>query len=374
MNRLMASILMATALGTLGCSSGETSGGASAATLALRGDVDAIPVSVTLASQGDVVRTLSLGGLAQAWRAARLAPSAQGVVETLNVELGDTVTKGQLLASIDTSALRLQRDAADRTVDLTMIQMKDARVEAERARELAPSGAITSRDLEKAELGLQLAQAQIEQARAQAAALDGQIRLAQLVAPFAGRVTFLSIEQGEFFTSMASMGGPPMLVEVQALDTIKVDVAIPESDLARVTEGMSVTLHSDAFPERTFQGEVTLVNAAATPGARTFLVRIKVPNADSTLRPGMFLRASLMVDRVQGVVSVPPGAVTRQDDSSYVMVIEGDVARRRQVTPGLRGDGSWELTGVQAGEQIVVEGQFGLPDGAAVRIVDGGHW
>lgn len=374
MNRFTLIFLLICALAGWGCSSGPNAAGESSSASQNGGDVDAIPVSVTLASRGDVVRTLSLGGLAEAWRSARLAPSAQGVVETLTVELGDTVTKGQLLAAIDTSALRLQRDAANRAVDLAKIQLKDATGEAARARELAPSGAITSRDLEKAELGLQLAAAQTEQAKAQAAALDGQIRLAQVVAPFAGRVTSMSIERGEFFTSMASMGGPPMLVEVQALDVIRVDVAIPESDLSRVTEGMSVLLHSDAFEDRVFQGQVTLVNAAATPGARTFLVRIKVPNTDGTLRPGMFLRASLMVDRAEGVVSVPSGAVTRQEASTYVMVVEGDVARRRQVVPGLRGDDGWELSGVEAGEQVVVEGQFGLPDGAQVRLVDGGNW
>ncbi|MCO4772876.1 MAG: efflux RND transporter periplasmic adaptor subunit [Deltaproteobacteria bacterium] len=370
MKRLAACVLIA-GLCAAGCPSPSSTTAASTPARTM-GDVDAIPVVVAPAAEGEVVRTLQLGGLAQAWRAARLAPSAQGVVETLNVELGDTVEKGKLLASIDTSALRLQRDAAARSIDLAAIQVTDARGEAARARELAPSGAITPRDLEKAELGLELARAQLEQARAQSAALDGQIRLAQVVAPFGGRVTALSIEQGEFFASMGSMGGPPMLVEVQALDTIKVDVAVPESDLAKVSEGMEVSLHSDAFAERTFKGEVTLVNAAATPGARTFLVRIKVPNDDGALRPGMFLRASLMVDRADGVVSVPPVAVTRQEAGAYVMVIEDNIAKRRPVTPGLRGDSKWALQGVTAGEQVVVEGQFGLPEGARVRIIGGG--
>lgn len=364
MTRLALSLL---ALVLLGCPSASTTTAAPARSA----DVDAIPVVVAAAAQGPVVRTLELGGLAEAWRAARLAPSAQGVVETLNVQLGDSVQKGQLLAAIDTTALRLQREAANRSVDLATIQLTDAKAEAARAKDLAASGAVTSRDLEKAELGLELAQAQLEQARAQAASLDGQIRLAQVVAPFAGRVTSLSVEQGEFFTSMASMGGPPMLVEVQALDTIRVDVAVPESDLSKVSEGLAVTLHSDAFPGQTFAGTVTLVNAAATPGARTFLVRIKVPNEGSVLRPGMFLRASLMVSRKDDVISVPPKAVTKGDDGAWVMVVEGDTAKRRAVTPGLRGDDRWELGGVQPGENVVVEGHFGLPDGAQVRVIEG---
>ncbi len=336
---------------------------------AVKYDANAIPVRSTPAVRAEVVRTLELGGVAEAWRSARLAPSAQGVVDTLNVQLGDQVKKGQLLAAIDTTTLQLQYEAAQRAGDLARLQLKDAESEARRAASLAESGAITSRDGDKAALGLELAQAQLAQAEAQAAALAGQVKLARVVAPFAGRVTALHVEQGEFWSGMGGMGGPPTLVEVQALDTIKVDVNLPEIDLSRVSEGMIVELESDAFVGRTFAGTVSLVNAAATPGARTFLVRIKHDNSDGTLRPGMFLRARLVVEARPDVVSVPEGAVTRHGDGYYVMVLDGKTARRRPVTPGLRGDNGWEVSGVEPDEQIVTEGHFGLPDGATVRIL-----
>ena len=330
---------------------------------------NAIPVRATPAVRSEIVRTLELGGVAEAWRAARLAPSAQGVVETLNVQLGDHVKKGQLLAAIDTTTLRLQHEAAQRAGDLARLQLKDAESEARRAASLAESGAITSRDGDKAALGLDLARAQLAQAEAQAAALAGQVKLARVVAPFSGRVTALHVEQGEFWSGMGGMGGPPTLVEVQALETIRVDVNLPEIDLSRVAEGMIVELESDAFVGRTFPGTVSLVNPAATPGARTFLVRIKHDNADGTLRPGMFLRARLVVESRPDVVSVPERSVTRHGEGYYVMVLDGQTARRRPVTPGLRGDNGWEVTGVEPDEQIVTEGHFGLPDGATVRIL-----
>lgn len=332
-------------------------------------DANAIPVRATPAVRSSVVRTLELGGVAEAWRAARLAPSAQGVVETLNVQLGDSVKKGQLLAAIDTTTLSLQHEAALRATDLARLQLKDAESEAARAASLAESGAITSRDGDKAALGLDLARAQLAQGEAQAAALAGQVKLARVVAPFGGRVTALHVEQGEFWSGMGGMGGPPTLVEVQALDTIKIDVNLPEIDLSRVSEGMTVELESDAFAGRTFAGTVSLVNAAATPGARTFLVRIKHDNADGTLRPGMFLRARLVVESREDVVFVPERAVTHHADGYYVMVLDGTTARRRPVTPGLRGDNGWEIGGVEADERIVVEGHFGLPDGANVRVL-----
>jgi multidrug efflux pump subunit AcrA (membrane-fusion protein) len=83
----------------------------------------------------------------------------------------------------------------------------------------------------------------------------------------------------------------------------------------------------------------------------------------------MFLRARLVVESRSDVVFVPERAVTQHGDGYYVMVLDGVTARRRPVTPGLRGDNGWEIGGVEAGERIVVEGHFGLPDGATVRLL-----
>ena len=90
--------------------------------------------------------------------------------------------------------------------------------------------------------------------------------------------------------------------------------------------------------------------APATRGARPFLVRIRVPNQDGVLRPGMFLRARLIVESRTDVVFVPERAVTRHANASYVMVLDGAIAHRRAVTLGLRADNGWEIEGVQAGE------------------------
>jgi len=168
---------------------------------------------------------------------------------------------------------------------------------------------------------------------------------------------------------MAGMGGPPALIELDALDPIRLDVHIPDVDLSRIQAGMEVAATTDAWPDREFPGEVTLVNAAADAGARTFLVRISLPNEDRALRPGLFLTARLVVDQRPEAIVVPAVAVTDGVDSPYVMVVEGTTARRTPVEPGLRGDDGWEVTGVSPGAQVVVEGQFGLPEGATVRVL-----
>jgi len=331
---------------------------------------DVAPVRVATAATSSVVRTLELGGVASAWRSARLAPTAQGVVTKLPVELGQVVKKGTILAELDTSTLRLQIDQARKTADLAQLQLDDAQRQSARADALAAESAMTQQQLDQATLGLQLAQAQHAQATAQLAVITDQLDKARLKAPFAGTVTHIGLEQGEFFSAMGGLGGPPALVGLDALDTIKLDVRVPDVDLALVREGMDVLVTTDALPGRTWPGTVALVNAAAEPGTRSFLLRIRLDNEDHSLRPGLFLTARLILESREDVLAVPEDAVTNPESEPWVMILEGSKARRKPVTLGLKGDGGWEVEGIAAGDQVVVEGHFGLPDGSAVRVIE----
>jgi RND family efflux transporter MFP subunit len=328
-------------------------------------------VRTSPAVRGEVLRTLELGGVAEAWEQARLAPTVPGRISRIAVELGQAVQKGDLLAEMDTSTLRLQLEQARRALELARLQGQDARNEAERARTLVASGAITAQQAEKAELGVALAEAQLAQGEAQLAVLDEQVRQGTLLAPFDGTVTGVFAREGEFFSTMASLSGPPALVSLAALDAIRLDLQVPDRDIVRFAPGVAVELSSDALPGWTGAGEVTHVAAAAEPGTRVFRVRVRIPNTDGQLRPGLFLRGKALVERRDGVVAIPPDAVIEGGNGgeSAVMLVSEQRARRVPVKVGLRGDHAWEVEGVEPGAELVVEGQFGLPDGAAVKVL-----
>ena len=249
-------------------------------------------------------------------------------------------------------------------------ELRDARREADRAEQLEASGAIAGQQIDQARAGLQLAEAQSASTEASLAVLKDQIEKSTLTAPFDGTVTGVFLEEGEFFTAMSGMGGPPALVSVDALDVIRVDVDLPDVDLARVRAGMRALVSSDALPDSSWEGEVVVVGASANAGSRTFTVRVRVPNPDGTLRPGLFLRVKLVLEEEAAVIAVPQAAVAEPDGEPFVMTIDGTTARRRPVTIGLKGDSGWAVAGLQPGERVVVEGQFGLPDGATVRVID----
>jgi membrane fusion protein (multidrug efflux system) len=331
----------------------------------------AVPVRVAVTAPGQLVRSLELGGVASADRSARIAPTGQGVIRSLKVELGQKVKKGELLAELDVSTLSLQLDQARSSAQLARLQAQDTRQEAARVDMLQAEGAASSQQIDKMAMGLQLADAQVAQAEASLAVLENQIAKARLTAPFAGTVTGVFLEEGEFFTGMAGMGGPPALVALESLDPIRLDVHVPDVDLARVEQGMRVLITSGAFPGRQWEGEIALINAVADVGARTFTVRIRVPNEDGALRPGLFLTARLVLEQQEDVLAIPEKAISEPDSAEpFVMVVEGSTARRKAVQPGLRGDSGWAVGGLTAGEQVVVEGHFGLPDGAHVRVID----
>ncbi len=366
MTRLLLLALLAASL--LGCGSETSPTPEANAAIAL--EAYAVPVRVSSAELGSLTRSLRLGGTAQASRSARLAPTGQGPIASLPVRLGQDVQRGELLAALDTSTLRLRLGQAAKSADLARLQLADADAEVVRARRLAEAQAIPTQTLDQAESAHRLARAQLDQAEASLAVLDDQVGKARLVAPFAGTVTAVGLEEGEFFSGMAGLAGPPMLVEVKALNPIRLDVHVPDVDLARLSVGMDAVVTTSAMPDREWAGKVELINAAADPGARTFLVRLVIPNADRSLRPGLFLEARLVLERLDEVVLVPNKAVTTAEAGAYVMVVEGDRAKRVAVTPGVRGDQGRQVQGLDPGATVVVEGHFGLPDGNPVKVVE----
>jgi len=328
------------------------------------------PVRVSDATRQDVQRTLQLGAPAEAWQSARLAPSSPGRVERVAVGLGEEVEEGQLLVSMDRRLLELQRQQAERSMDLARLQRTDAERELARARELAGSGALTPQNLEKAELGADMARAQEAQAEAALSLLGEQLRRTRITAPFDGAVTGIFVEPGELYSGMAGLGGAPAVVSVASLDPIRLDILVPERDLPQVSVGMDVHLLADAYPDTRFSGSVVALNAAAEPGSRSFRARVQVPNPDGVLRPGMFLRAQLLLAQAPGVLAVRSEAILEGDDGASVFVVREGVASRRSVELGLAGDDAIEVrSGLTESESVVVEGAFGLPDGARVRVL-----
>ncbi len=336
-------------------------------------------VSVEDVHSGYLERTLELTGSVDAGQSIRMVPDMPGKVKRLPVKVGDRVPKGTLLAQLDLDMAQLQKEQAEAAVKLAELQLESATTEFGRAEQLHQSGSLTGQQFDQARTGLSMAEQQLAQASAARGLASEQISGGALYAPFDGVVTQVGCEQGEYFNpmGMSATGGAAVLVSLVNLDTIRVDLQVADSDIGRIRDGMSVRIWvdvvSDQLSEEGIEGTVTNIGLAADPATRTFPVRVEATNPEQIVRAGMHARVGLVLERKEGVLYVPADALRNDGSGDYVMVAgtaeKGSVARKTDVTIALKGDQGVEIvSGLEGGEKVVVEGNFGLPDGALIEV------
>ncbi|MDE6374580.1 MAG: efflux RND transporter periplasmic adaptor subunit [Alistipes sp.] len=273
-----------------------------------------------------------------------ITPAASGVhIDRILVDVGDRVQAGQLLVTLDPTQYTQAR-----------VQLKTVEDDYNRLLPVYEAGGISAQQIQQAK-------AQLDVQREAVANLKKNI---EVRSPISGVVTARNYESGDLFAAQP-------ILHVMQIDPLKVIVNISEQYFPDVRVGMPVDLKVDIFPDKTFAGSVSLIYPALDPATRTFKVEVRVPNADRTLRPGMFARTIFDLGEKQGVM-VPDVAIQKQVGSAerYLYVIEGDsVAVRRSVKPGRQvGDRIDVLSGVQPGEQVAVTAFSRLYDGAKVSI------
>ncbi len=257
-------------------------------------------------------------------------------------------------------ALQLQVELRQRDIEAA----REAVRQAEAALKLARASRIRDQMREQ---DIKAAEAAVEQARANIALIKAQIRNTYIRAPASGWVVKKFLEAGE----MASPAVP--IVTLVDNRTVKITCALTEARARYVYSGQQVEVRVDAVPGKVFIGRVRTVSAAADPQARAFSAEVRVPNPKGLLKAGMFARVRVVKQRQSGVVVIPYEAVVRRGERTLVFVVEGGVAKQREVKLGLRqGDIVAVLAGVSVGDQVVVRGQSELRDGQKVTVQRGG--
>lgn len=350
---------LALALGAPGCKH-------SAAGEVERAPAQAAPASVhtEAVSLVEVPRTLRLTGTLRGDREADLAANAAGRVLSVAIERGVQVKTGQVLAKLDVRAATLSASEARAQAESARAQEEQARDECARYEKLKERGAIS--DLEYQQKVTQCRtlplSVQAASARADLAAQnvgDGIIR-----APFAGLVAERFVEVGQYVRQDSKVA---TLVSV---DPIRLQLAVPEADVARVAEGAVVSFGVAAYPGRRFTGTIRYVSGVVRATTRDLVVEAVCDNPERLLKPGMFADVELDVG-TQKLPGVPTSALISKDEQSRLFVLHGDRLEERVVALGpARGDRVSVLKGVSIGERVVVSDPSQLSNGqAAVALV-----
>ena len=338
MNRTIA--ILAAALAVAACSQNTSKKAAQAAGETA---IPAIRVTVTEVQKQTVSQTEVYSSTVQAYAVNNIAPQSGNRIQKINVDVGSFVTRGQILAEMD-------------KVQLTQQKLQLANAETD-LKQLYEQGGISQSDYEAVELQYKVAKA----------TCDNLEQNTILRSPITGVVTARNYDRGDMY----AMAAP--IFTVQQITPVKLLVGVSETDYTKVKGGQQVSIVADALPGKTIAGKVNKIYPTMEAASHTFNVEVLVPNVDKALRPGMYCKVTVNFgDRTNPVV--PDEAVVKQLGSGqrFVYILNGDgTVRSSAVELGRHFGTSYEiLSGVAAGDSVVVSGASALKDGSRIEIVE----
>jgi membrane fusion protein, multidrug efflux system len=309
----------------------------------------------------EVPRTLRLTGTLRGDRETDLAANANGRVLSTTVERGEQIKPGQILARLDTRALALSAADARAQVDSIRAQEEQAKGECEKYEQLKARGAISDLEYQQKITQCRTLPLNVQAASARAALAAQNVGDGVIRAPFAGVVTERYVEVGQFVRQDSRV------VTIVSADPLRLQITVPEAQVASVKEGAKVTFSVAAYPDKRFEGTVKFVSGALRATTRDLVAEAIVPNPERLLIPGMFADVELGVGS-QKAATVPISATRESDEQTRVFVVVAGRLEERIVALGPKvGDRVAIFRGVSEGEQVVVSELTGLANGRKVR-------
>lgn len=328
----------------------------------------AAPVKVFRVKKQKISEKLFYTGVIEAWKKINITPDIGGKIAKIHVQEGDRVKKGQLLAEIDTRAIRLQLEQARAGLAVAEANYKDAQRNMERMERLKGEKAVSEQQYEKVKLAYDAAEAQLKQARSALNLARHNLDVSLMKAPFSGVVASKNAEVGDVINPMMGGFSPSSgVLTLMDFSRVKIEIDVSHQDVVRIKKGRAAQLQVTAFPERVFLGRVSIVNITADPLTKKFKVEVTVDNSDLILRPNTFGEVALEVSTHEQALVIPQKAIL---ENKYVFLVkDNNTVERREVILGLQNSDRVEIVkGLEEGELVVVEGNYGLEDGAEIEI------
>lgn len=297
-------------------------------------------------------------GTLEAINGVTVTTETSGIIMDIGFTSGTMVEKGQYLLQIDDS-LDVQ-NLKNNQAQLTLAQLDFNRNE-----KLFRTNAVSRSQYDNSLAQLQQAQAQVDKTLV-------EIAQKRIKAPFAGKLGIDQVNVGQYLTPGAA------IVTLQALNPLYVNFSLPQRYLSKIHQGQKVSLVSDAYPDKTWMGKITAINSVITNNTRNINLQATVENPDLILYPGLFVNVQLHLDQEDNVISLPQTAVDYSLYGDIVYVIKktqnekGETimtAEQKSVKLGERKDHKVRIiSGVNAGDWVVADGQLKLTDGVQIII------
>lgn len=378
-----------------------------------------VAVQTAVAATGTVKEILTYTGTTRPVRQVSLRSQVSGQLQQVTVDAGDGVAQGAVLAQVDDALLRVavneaqaeltsrQSEVAQAAAEVSnvktsleaaKVRFQQAQTEADRLQRLAAAGAVSTQEAEQAQLAVDVARQALKSSEEQirtrqqaVTAAQGRVASQQAVvdqareqlsyaavrAPLSGVVLQRLLEAGDYVQA----GGE--ILQIGDLSTLEVTVQVSELDLNRISQGQTVRVTLDAFPDRSLTGRINRIAPVADTSSRLLPVEITIPNPDGRVGSGLLARvqftppgqANVVLPESALAIANPPQSTDPQptDTPSTVFVVDPKadpaIAQARQVQIGTKANGQVEiLSGLQPGESYVLKSDRPLADGQPVRL------
>lgn len=377
-----------------------------------------VEVSAVRPEQKTIYRQTKIPATIEALWKTKLYAKVSGYLQNINVDHGDRVRKGQLIATLSSPEMerelaaandehkralaeidryKAQVDQARREVDAIEAESQLAGVTLNRWKQLDQRlpGIVPQQQIDTlgSEQQVKIARknaaiARVESAKAELTAAQrradasaenvGRLRnlaaYLEIRAPFAGIVTQRFVDPGTLVQTAANSSTQAIpIVELQNPGVLRVYVSVPEPDVLHVSVGRQATIVIDALPNKQFIGKVARYSYAEDPSTRTMLVEVRIDNSAGELRPGMFAHVSLQLERHDNVLTVPSQALVPDKKGAYLYIASGDKAKKIRPEVGADDGINTEIrSGLSSDDLVLLPGHTSVSDGDLVKAAIGG--
>jgi RND family efflux transporter MFP subunit len=311
----------------------------------------------------------TLAGVARAGIESNLSFRVAGTLTALPAKVGSRVRRGQILSRLDPVDYELAVEEAKASLAQSEAALRRAIADYGRARQLYENESAPESELDAGRASFESAQAQVDASEKRLEQTQQQLGYAVLRAPISGAVAAVEVEVNETVAAGQS------IVRLTSGETPEIEVGVSEVTIPFIREGMPATVRLDALAGKTFQGTVTEVGVATTPGSSTYPVTLRLHEVDTEVRSGMAAEVTFEIGNADGIarLMLPPVAVGEDKDGRFIFLLEDrgngeGVVRRQPVTVGqLTPSGIEVFDGLSIGDTVVTAGVRRLTDGMNVR-------
>jgi len=304
----------------------------------------------------------SIGSLAPE-RQVTVSSELDGILDSITVNEGDAVKKGQEIALIRPTDYRLALEQTSAQLAQSEVSLANLRQEYQRKTELYKEELLTRQQFDDITARVGLAEAETNRARAAVNMAGERLARTRIFSPISGSIGEKRDTAGDYVRNGA------FLASVVRTDLLKLIFSVSEKDTDHLRLGQDIEFITDAFPDRRFKGRLSAILPSLDERTRTLKAEAIVPNGDNSLKPGFFARVTLYTGPTRRRVMVPVTSLIYDNSTTKLFVVEGDKARERLVKPGSKyGECMEIIEGVKDGETIVTVGQNNLMEGASVHV------